>query len=288
MALHYKIANHLLVIHTSQPEVIEKLLPSFQPFHHEPHDGLSMKLCDVWLNQPLTQHGDLMHTFSWEENACNIYRTSKGYFIKVTDLQRGMTEMMEIFDDWQTVHVSISPDRENCGDFLSYFLMLAYSFAASSHQTLMMHASVIEAEGKGMLFLGKSGTGKSTHSQLWMKHIPQATLLNDDNPIVRLLPDGEVRVFGSPWSGKTSCYRNDSVKVASFVRLKQASQNRLQQLSSGQAFAALFPSCSNMPWDERVHEDICNTVALVASRCKVAELICLPDKEAVDLSYTLL
>lgn len=63
------------------------------------------------------------------------------------------------------------------------------------------------------------------HSRLWLEHIPDSDLLNDDNPIVRFYPTGEVIVYGSPWSGKTPCYRNEAVPVGAFVRLKQATQS---------------------------------------------------------------
>ena len=45
-------------------------------------------------------------------------------------------------------------------------LMLMYAFCSAPYKTLEMHASVIMNGGKGYLFLGKSGTGKSTHSSL--------------------------------------------------------------------------------------------------------------------------
>ena len=87
-------------------------------------------------------------------------------------------------------------------------LMLLYAFSSACKGVLEMHSSVVVNGGRGYLFLGKSGTGKSTHSSLWLKHIPGTMLLNDDNPILRLMPDGTARVFGSPWSGKTPCYKN--------------------------------------------------------------------------------
>lgn len=67
-----------------------------------------------------------------------------------------------------------------------------------------MHASVVATEtGKGYLFLGKSGTGKSTHTGLWLQQFSDCHLLNDDNPIVHVDSLGkQATVFGSPWSGK--------------------------------------------------------------------------------------
>ncbi|MBO6066250.1 MAG: transposase, partial [Lachnospiraceae bacterium] len=97
-------------------------------------------------------------------------------------------------------------------DIYAYCLM-------DNHVHLLMHASVTMHAGKGYLFLGKSGTGKSTHSQLWINNIEGCELLNDDNPVLRVEDDGSVRVYGSPWSGKTPCYRNLDVPVGAIVDL---------------------------------------------------------------------
>lgn len=121
-------------------------------------------------------------------------------------------------------------------------MMLLYALRTSTLGCLEVHASVIMKEGKAVAFLGKSGTGKSTHSRLWLENIPKTELLNDDNPIIRIHPDGKVLIYGSPWSGKTPCYKKVSVPLAGVVRLSQAPFNKITRLSGIQAYACLFPS----------------------------------------------
>ena len=75
-------------------------------------------------------------------------------------------------------------------------------------ETVAIHSSCIVYRGKAVLFLGASGTGKSTHTRLWLENIEGSTLLNDDSPFVRV-EDGKVWAYGSPWSGKTSCYKQE-------------------------------------------------------------------------------
>ena len=105
---------------------------------------------------------------------------------------------------------------------LNTVVMLMFAFATASKDTLLMQSSVTVKDEKAFLFLGKSGTGKSTHSQLWINNIDGCELLNDDNPVLRVMDDGSVRVFGSPWSGKTPCYRNLDYPVSAIVDLHQA------------------------------------------------------------------
>ena len=163
-------------------------------------------------------------------------------------------------------------------------LMLLYTFASSKFDTLLIHASAVEYDGKAFLFLGKSGTGKSTHSRLWLDHISGAILLNDDNPIVRII-DGKAYAYGSPWSGKTPCYKNRRLPLAGIVRLKQASENRMSPISGIKAYAALLPSCSGMKLNHEMAEDIHSTISKVIESVPVYTLECRPDKEAAILCH---
>lgn len=165
---------------------------------------------------------------------------------------------------------------------LSNSMMLLYTFRTFNHDTLMIHASVTSYQGRGYVFLGRSGTGKSTHSSLWLKHIEGTDLLNDDNPVIRLV-DGEVRVFGSPWSGKTPCYKNQNMPLGGIVRLSQAPYNRITPLSPLQSYAALLPSCSCMRWDAGATEALHKTVEKVIMSVGSWHLECLPDEEAAHV-----
>ena len=80
---------------------------------------------------------------------------------------------------------------------------MGYGLMTVRKDTVALHGSCIVYKGKAVLFLGESGTGKSTHTRLWRENIAGSKLLNDDSPIVRY-EEGGVWVYGSPWSGKYS------------------------------------------------------------------------------------
>ena len=168
---------------------------------------------------------------------------------------------------------------------LNNSLMLLFAFSSARKGVLEMHSSVVINDGKGYLFLGKSGTGKSTHSSLWLRHIPGTQLLNDDNPILRLMPDGSARVFGSPWSGKTPCYKAQDVPAGAVVRIRQAPFNKIEKLSPVQAYASLMASASAFrPFRELAdgwHRTLEGLVAVLP--CFVLD--CLPDQAAAELCY---
>lgn len=162
---------------------------------------------------------------------------------------------------------------------------IAYGVATVPFKTVAIHTSTIVCEGKAILFLGESGTGKSTHTRLWREHIEGAFLLNDDSPIIRIIND-EPWVYGSPWSGKTPCYKNESYPLAACVRLSQAPYNQIKKLSVAQGYAALHPSCPpNFAYSDELYDYISDFLGSLLSAVPVYHLSCLPDAAAARLSH---
>ena len=174
-------------------------------------------------------------------------------------------------------------DKVKYAEFaMSNAAMLLYAFRTLPHDTLLAHASVVKYDGCGYIFLGRSGTGKSTHSRLWLESIEGTSLLNDDNPVIRII-DGEVRVFGSPWSGKTHCYINEELPLQAVVRLSQAPYNKIGRLGMLQSYASLMPACSCARWDRASVDYLHKTVEKVIGKVGCWHLDCLPDHEAARL-----
>ena len=161
-------------------------------------------------------------------------------------------------------------------------LMIQYTFATAPLDTILLHASVTRLDGKAQLFFGVSGTGKSTHSRLWHEYVPESDLMNDDNPVIRFI-DGKAMVYGSPWSGKTLCYRNVSAPVRALVRLEQAPENRIERLETLSAYASVVAAVSTIRWDHSVMDKLVPTVERAAMTIPCFQLFCRPDEEAVKV-----
>ena len=160
-------------------------------------------------------------------------------------------------------------------------LMIQFTFATAGLSTALLHASVTRYKGVANLFFGVSGTGKSTHSRLWHEFVPGSDLMNDDNPVMRITPEG-VKVYGGPWSGKTLCYRNVEAPVNALVRLEQAPENRIERLSGLQAYASLVAAVSSIRWNSDIMDKIIPTVEAISMNVPCYKLECRPDAQAVE------
>ena len=169
--------------------------------------------------------------------------------------------------------------------FLRFGIWFMLNIVAVQRLTAAVHSSVIVCHDEAVMFLGESGTGKSTHTRLWRENIEGATLLNDDSPFVGLR-DGRVMAYGSPWSGKTPCYKNECYPIRAIVRLSQAPHNKMRQLRSLQAIGALLPSLPPaFAFDEKLEDAVMNVLSAVVSKVPVYHLECLPNAEAAQLSH---
>ncbi len=165
---------------------------------------------------------------------------------------------------------------------LNTSLMIQYTFATAPLQTLLLHASVTRYRGKANLFFGVSGTGKSTHSLLWHQYVPESDLMNDDNPVIRF-SDGEATVYGTPWSGKTICYRNTQAPVRALVRLEQEPQNHIERLQGIQAYASVIAAVSTIRWNPAVMDMLIPSIEKAATLIPCFRLGCRADREAVEV-----
>jgi hypothetical protein len=165
--------------------------------------------------------------------------------------------------------------------------VITFLFAETTacRNTLMMHSSVTMHDGKGYLFLGKSGTGKSTHSQLWINNIENCELLNDDHPALRVEADGSVRVYGTPWSGKTPCYRNLNMPVGAIVDLHQAKENVIKRLSLLEAYGAIYISYSGIRFIKEHADGHHATAEKIVTAVPCYSLECLPNADAASLCH---
>lgn len=279
----YKVAGHTFSLCLPEDNAT-KWLPSFTPFVADDNNDLLFSLT-VDNNFYPTERGATIGQFDCGGADFGVYRLSDGgYQFLISPPGGNYCGLLQTDSEFHTGIVALRGSDWAQAFAVNNSLMLLYAFAAADKNTLLFHASVIGHQGKGYLFLGKSGTGKSTHSSLWLKHIPGSELMNDDNPVVVASPKGGI-VYGSPWSGKTPCYRNVSAPIGAFVRIRQEKQNTIMPDNTLQAFASLLPSVSSMKWDDRVYDGICDALSLLIEHVPCYTLGCLPDEGAAELCH---
>lgn len=277
--MDYIIAKHRIRFSGSN-EWIEtiKSLEGFAPFKATNEGSAIAIMTDSRENAPCFK--EVLYRSETEQVSNRFGRSETGYLFESNHV------CGETITIWKPYNESVVYFRGDMNKQLVRFaIWIAYGLITIPMKTVAIHTSCIVHQGKAVIFLGESGTGKSTHTRLWREHIDGAFLLNDDSPILRIV-DGVPMVFGSPWSGKTPCYRQESYPLAACVRLSQAPYNKITPLKLVQAYASLHPSCPpDFAYDESLYDHISVFLGEVLSVVSVYHLACLPDREAALLSY---
>ena len=269
MTRHYNVAGHMFAI-SGRAELFEQM-ENLEPFACEGGEPLFSLTVEIGTGPEYTE------VYRWEEPYMTyiVY----GHTASGNDIFKfGNSLFLICSKDYREGRI-ILPECKFKKVFYEALKMM-YDLATAGKDTLHVHAAVVSCGGKGYLFLGPSGTGKSTHAQLWIKHIGGTVLVNDDNPVVR---DGVV--YGSPWSGKTPCYRNVSVPIGGIVMLSQAPYNKIRRLSGIEAYVDLAESVGGKIWDSRIAEGLHQAENRLAQTIPMWHLECLPDEEAARLCH---
>lgn len=187
---------------------------------------------------------------------------------------------LEVSDDFAKAVLTLCGSKEGQWYTFNAAVNLCYILATIKYHTLLLHSSAVMCQGKAYLFLGKSGTGKSTHSRMWQSAIAGVTLINDDHPVVRVWESGDVVAYGSPWSGKTPCYKSVSAPLGGIVRIVRAPHNKAIRLSPIQAYASIMTSCGGMTWVKEYADGRDATIQKIISRVPCWNMECRPDEDA--------
>jgi hypothetical protein len=268
---------------------IEKMLYSFKNFFI---DNLGQeKIFSATVRELKDPLSEISSSYLVEAD-CNdmgqlkLYQLDSKYILDVRYTDKGVWHRMISSLDFSDIDIFLATDDIYTGSALCSMIRFAYSQAILPYNAISIHASSVIHNRKGYLFLGKSGMGKSTHSRLWIEYIENTELLNDDNPTLVVQKDGTVWVCGTPWSGKTPCYRNISAVVSGIVRLQQANENELTIVKDIDAFMTLLPSCMVIRQDTELCDFLYNTLEkIVCSIVNIGSLLCLPNKDAAELCF---
>ena len=288
-SVFYRVGRHTYCVDFCDQRNTPELLASSEPFRLEVTsvDGepllFRLQVDDAW--RP-SRRGTKIGQFDCGGNSNGVYQLDDGsYQVLMTDVLGRECCLLQAAANFSTAKVCLKGDDAMRTFGLNNTLMMLYAFVGAEQMTVLMHASVVRVDGRGYLCLGVSGTGKSTHTHNWLRYVEGADLMNDDNPVVRVCEDGVARVFGSPWSGKTPCYRNVEAPIGGFLQLKQAPLNRIARMKTVDGFVSLLSSCSLMKWDRRDYMGTCDTVSKLLESVPTWLLENLPDEDAVKMSY---
>lgn len=223
---------------------------------------------------------NVQYEFTYEDVIGEFGRSDNGYLLV---LQPAEEDALYLWSNDEKTDLQITGNLSV--RLLRFALWVGFGLKILPLGAVAIHSSCIVYQNKAVLFLGESGTGKSTHTRLWREHIQGSFLLNDDSPIIKVV-DGKIWAYGSPWSGKTPCYKQERYELSGCVRLSQAPYNSIKKLSVLQAYGSIHPSCPpEFAYDSKLYDHISSFIDKLISNVPFYHLSCLPNQDAAVLSH---
>ena len=145
-----------------------------------------------------------------------------------------------------------------------------------------LHASLVEKDGYGVVFLGPSGMGKSTQAKLWVEH-QGADFIIGDRPGLRRI-NGRWIGFGMPWDGKDNIKQQKQVPIRALISLEQAPENSIRRLTKQEAMMVLLNQVMMPMWDDVAMALLTPLMGQLATEIPFYHLKNLPNKEATELT----
>lgn len=276
---YYKITGQIISITGVLTPLMEKI-GGFDIFE----TSSQATILDICLSRTFPEEfeGYCFHTMDTEQLAIQFKYQQFGYGMLIKDKVTSVSLLSIRYEtENRCCHINGLPDSNT----IRLALWFVFGWAVIEHQSIAIHASSIVYRNKAVLFLGESGTGKSTHSRLWLKNIQGTVLLNDDSPILQM-KENKIFAYGSPWSGKTPCFCPMDKQVAAIIRLSQHHDNIITPLDIHQAIGALYPSfppciVQNTYFERFVYSILSDILIHVP----VYSLKCKPDEQAASLAF---
>ena len=150
---------------------------------------------------------------------------------------------------------------------------------------MLVHASAVVKDGFAFLFSAPCGTGKSTHTGLWMQvfGIDVVQMLNDDKPALRK-EDGVWYAYGTPWSGKTDQNKNLRVPLGGVCMLERGENNEIAPYYGAKAVFALLEQTAR-PGDGVSRGNLLELLDDLMKQVPFWRLRCTPTPEAAQVSH---
>lgn len=107
--------------------------------------------------------------------------------------------------------------------------------------------------------------------------------MNDDKPAVRITDDG-IRVYGTPWSGKTDLNINTSAELGGICFLERDTNNHIEEISKAEAVVKVLNQTLR-PSEKNQMGLLLDTLDVVIGKTPVYKMGCTISEEAAIMAY---
>lgn len=174
----------------------------------------------------------------------------------------------------------IPPFDDEFREKLFHAVRLCFLYLTQLHGMAAIHSASILYRGRAWLFSGPSGTGKSTHTNLWhdMLNVP---LINGDLNLIAV-KDHVPTVPGIPWCGTSGIFDASEHPLGGILLLSQAPCDRIEELTDDKKRLLISQRFISPFWSEEMMNSNLALADRLSENILICRLHCTPKRTAVD------
>ena len=283
MILNYLIAGLKLSFNMEHDEYFESALaPYLKKFNGNPDVLFEIEKTDI---APNVSDDIPKNTIGENKYYCKADGLDTVYYFDT--ILNKIIALVSFSDDYSKV--SVKALKLNIDGLTSKYFIFNLVGNALHHIIQMkggfvFHASAVSCENQGVAFSAKSGTGKTTHTSLWLKYIKNCIMLNDDTPVIRIDNSDNVYIYGTPWAGTSGRNTNFSIPLKAIVFLKRSETNKIERIYPDEA-VKLFYKGITPPLSPAMLTASLNTMDKILKLVPTYLLSCNMQPDAAKVAY---
>jgi hypothetical protein len=281
--IHVTIADIPIEIHSPLSAAQLGIEERLGPFFGEPKSAAGPVSLQWKTSEAPSPKGELIFD---PGSIWQMYRSAQGYDAAWNYMHHSIQAVLSANPTWDDLILTekcSGPDWRSLLNLGAGELLLRTRILFSAG--LVFHASGLDDNGHGVVFVGHSGAGKSTQVGLWGT-LPGVVAMNDDRIAIRLTEQGAI-AYGTPWGGTADIARNHQVPLTVILVLEQAPENELQPLSPTVALPLLIARTFIPYWDRELMQRALSNLDAIAAQVPIYRLRCRPEIDVVPLVRSL-
>jgi len=143
---------------------------------------------------------------------------------------------------------------------------------------LLVHGSSIIQNNKGYLFLGVSGSGKSTIAEL-----SNATILNDEISLISIEDNGEIFIQGTPFYGDLKQGANLKSKLEAIYLIQQSNKTHVCEIDSFHQNLALLRNIVCFSREVSEFDIIIKLIDIIIGKVSIKQLFFEKNKNFLEV-----
>jgi hypothetical protein len=257
-----------------QPDALE-IPPAYRPFIEKGKKGITLRL---HAKAPVLTVGEKIFE---SPPIWSLYRHNGASILRIFEHLPGNGRTLVLTRNAENTDLYFDDPH---GPFSTPFygptmeLLMVHYLAAG--RGIIVHGCGIKHNGRGLLFVGESGAGKTTMAGIWSRK-SGVEILSDDRTIVRKQGDHFV-MYGTPWHGEGKFGSPSSAKLDQIFFTKHGSKNIIEDRND--AFSVTqFLKCSFPPlWDAEAMKYAMELFSDLVAAVPCRELSFKPDRGVIE------